>query len=108
MNLPAPLPAPGGMLLRLGRRLAPWVFGVAFSVGVAWLVRSLSVMGGACRVLCYPPITIGMGVAGGLLGAWLYRSNYPVRAEGDDEPLPMPVTGPTRVRTGRPRVRRRF
>ena len=90
----------------LGRYLAPYVFGVAFSVGVAWMVRSLSVMGGACRVLCYPPFTIGMGVVGGLLGAWLYRSNNPVHRPEDDEPL-VPVAGPARVRTNRPRLRRR-
>lgn len=96
------------MMTRLAHRVAPYVFGVVFSVGVAWLVRSLSVMGGACRVLCYPPFTIGMGVVGGLLGAWLYRSNYPFRGAEDEEPAPMPLTGPSRVTTGRPRLRRRF
>ncbi|MBL8921355.1 MAG: hypothetical protein JNJ54_21020 [Myxococcaceae bacterium] len=96
------------MVTRLAHRVAPYVFGVVFSVGVAWLVRSLSVMGGACRVLCYPPFTIGMGVVAGVLGAWLYRSNYPVREPGDDEPVAVPLTGPSRVSTGRPRLRRRF
>lgn len=108
MNPSAPAAAPDGVLTRLARRLAPYVFGVAFSVGVAWLVRSLSVMGGACRVLCYPPFTIGMGVVGGLLGAWLYRSNLPTPTADDEAPALMPLTGPSRVSTGRPRIRRRF
>lgn len=98
--------APSGVLLRLALYVRPHVFGVVFSVGVAWLVRSLSVMGGACRVLCYPPFTIGMGVVGGLLGAHLYRSNHPLPSRDDEPELLTPITGPTRVRTTR--LRRRF
>ncbi len=90
----------------LARYLAPHLFGMGFGVAVAWLVRSLSVMGGACRVLCYPPVTIGMGVVGGLLGAHLYRSNHPVDPP-EEEPL-VPQPGPARVRTRRPRLRPRL
>jgi hypothetical protein len=98
------------MLLRLALYFRPHLFGVLFSVGVAWLVRTLSVMGGACRVLCYPPVTIGMGVLGGLLGAQLYRSNHPLRRPEDEEPLTLPLTGPVVVtpRRQRARLKRRF
>lgn len=109
MNPGAATTALTGMLWRAALYLRPHLFGVVFSVGVAWLVRSLSVMGGACRVLCYPPFTIGMGVVAGLLGAQLYRNGHPLPG-GEAEPDPselVPVTGPTRVRTGRPRLRRR-
>jgi hypothetical protein len=41
-------------------------------------VRALSSLGGACRVFCYPPITIGMGLLAGFLGAQLYRSDHPL------------------------------
>lgn len=90
----------------LARYLSPHLFGMVFGVGFAWMVRSLSVMGGACRVLCYPPFTIGMGIVGGLLGAQLYRANHPVDPP-EEEPL-VPQPGPARVRTHRPRIRRRF
>lgn len=109
MNPDAPTTALTLMLWRAALYVRPHLFGVAFAVGVAWLVRSLSVMGGACRVLCYPPFTIGMGVVAGLLGAQLYRNGHPLRND-DTEPDPselIPVTGPARVRTGRPRLRRR-
>ncbi|MDX2012319.1 MAG: hypothetical protein SFW67_19140 [Myxococcaceae bacterium] len=108
VNPPAPVPAPAvSMLLRLALYFRPHVFGMAFAVSVSWLVRSLSVMGGACRVLCYPPVTIGMGLLGGFLGAQLYRNNHPLpTTEPEAEPATLAVSGPTRVRGTRPRVRR--
>jgi hypothetical protein len=97
------------MLLRLALYFRPHLFGMVFAVSVSWLVRSLSVMGGACRVLCYPPVTIGMGLLAGFLGAQLYRNNHPLPSgEPDALELPLvPVTGPSRVRGTRPRIRRR-
>jgi predicted PurR-regulated permease PerM len=77
------------MLLRLALYFRPHLFAVVFGVGFAWLVRWLSSMGGACRVLCYPPVTIAMGVIGGLLGAQLYRSEHPLpprAGDGEDDP----------------------
>lgn len=104
---------PATLLQRVGhgawwlfRYLRPHLFGMVFGVALAWTVRSLSVMGGECRVLCYPPFTIGMGIVGGLLGAHLYRSNHPV--DPPVEELVLPEPGPARVRTNRPRLRRRF
>jgi hypothetical protein len=95
------------MLLRLALYFRPHLFGMLFAVGVSWLVRSLSVMGGACRVLCYPPVTIGMGLLGGFLGAQLYRNNHPLPStDPKPEPEPLLVAGPTRVRGTRPRIRR--
>lgn len=107
MNPATPNPAPQGVLWRLVLYFRPHLFGVLGSVAVVWMIRTLSVMGGACKTLCYPPITILLGVAGGLLGAQLYRTNHPLRRPGDEEPVPVPLTGPTRVRTGRPRLRGR-
>jgi hypothetical protein len=96
------------MLLRLALYFRPHLFGMLFAVGVSWLVRSLSVMGGACRVLCYPPVTIGMGLLAGFLGAQLYRNNHPLPSgEPEADVTLVPVSGPTRVRGTRPRVRRR-
>ncbi len=74
-----PYAGPRGALLRLALYFRPHLFGVVASVGFMWTVRALSSMGGACRVLCNPPITIGIGVLAGLLGAQLYRSENPVR-----------------------------
>jgi hypothetical protein len=75
------------MLERLVLYFRPHLFAVLFGVGFAWVVRWLSGMGGACRVLCHPPITIGMGVLGGLLGAQLYRREHPLppREDGGEE-----------------------
>lgn len=78
MHLSAPSPAPRGVLLRLALYFRPHLFAVVFGVGFAWLVRALAGMGGSCRFLCYPPVTIGMGVLGGLLGAQVYRSEHPL------------------------------
>ncbi|MDP3506180.1 MAG: hypothetical protein Q8S33_37925 [Myxococcales bacterium] len=107
MNPVSPPRAPERMLLRLALYFRPHVFGVLGSVAVVWMIRTLSVMGGSCRVLCYPPITIAMGVLGGLLGAQLYRNNHPLPSADDEEPSLVPLTGPARVRTRRPHLRRR-
>jgi hypothetical protein len=80
-----PYAGPKGRWLRLAYYFRPHLFGVLGSVGLAWAVRTLSVMGGECRVLCYPPVTIGMGVLGGLLGAQLYRSENPLLPPPDDD-----------------------
>jgi hypothetical protein len=96
------------MLLRLALYFRPHLFGMVFAVGVSWLVRTLSVMGGACRVLCDPPVTIGMGLLAGFLGAQLYRNEHPLEStEGEPEPEPSWTTGPARVRSRRPRLRLR-
>ena len=108
LNPPGRDSAPAlSMLLRLALYFRPHVFGMAFAVSVSWLVRSLSVMGGACRVLCNPPVTIGMGLLGGFLGAQLYRNNHPLpSSEPEPAPTMVALSGPTRVRGTRPRVRR--
>lgn len=66
------------LLLRVARYFRPHVLAVVAGVSFMWTVRWLSSMGGACRTLCYPPITIGLGVIAGLLGAQLYRSEHPL------------------------------
>jgi hypothetical protein len=93
------------MLLRLVLYFRPHLFGMTFAVCVSWLVRTLSVMGGACRVLCFPPVTIGIGLLAGFLGAQLYRNEHPLPST-EPEPTLTPATGPARVRTTRPRLRR--
>lgn len=67
------------MLRRLGRYLQPHFFGVTFGLAMAFLVRAVLSSGGSCRTICYPPVTITMGLVAGLLGAQLYRSENPVR-----------------------------
>ncbi|MBE2248680.1 MAG: hypothetical protein IAE78_03950 [Myxococcus sp.] len=93
-------------MLRLVLYFRPHFFGVLGSVAVVWMIRTLSVMGGACKTLCYPPITLSLGILGGLLGAQLYRNNHPLPSVDDEPPSLVPLTGPTRVRTGRARLRR--
>jgi hypothetical protein len=72
------------VLIRLWLYFRPHVFSMAAGVAVSWGVRWLSSMGGACRVLCYPPITIAMGLLGGFLGAQLYRSEHPLTPVDSD------------------------
>lgn len=59
----------------------PHVFAMAGGVAFLWAVRWVTSLHGACRTLCYPPITIGMGLLGGFLGAQLYRSDHPIEAD---------------------------
>lgn len=66
------------MLLRLALYFRPHFFAVLAGVALMWGVRWLSSRGGACRTLCYPPVTITLGVLGGLVGAQLYRSEHPL------------------------------
>jgi len=68
-----------GVLRWVVAYFTPHVFSVAGGVAFTWGVRWLTSLGGACRVFCYPPITIALGVLGGLLGAQLYRSEHPVQ-----------------------------
>ncbi|GMU60593.1 MAG: hypothetical protein AMXMBFR34_23560 [Myxococcaceae bacterium] len=75
-------PSAGPRLLRVAMRLLlyfrPHLFAVLFGVAFSFGVRALASMGGSCRVLCYPPVTLTMGVVGGLLGAHLYRRDHPL------------------------------
>jgi len=66
------------VLRRLAAYFTPHLFAVAGGVAFAWGVRWLTSLGGSCRVFCSPPITIGLGVLGGFLGAQLYRSEHPL------------------------------
>ncbi len=76
--------APSAMLHRLARYLQPHLFGVTFGLVMAFLMRAVLSSGGSCRFICYPPVTIAIGVVSGLLGAQLYRSDNPLPpADGD-------------------------
>ena len=74
--------APGGSRGRVLRRLVtyftPHVFAVAAGLAMSFAVRFVAGLGGSCRLLCYPPVTVAMGVLGGLLGAQLYRMDHPL------------------------------
>ena len=73
------------MLRRLATYFTPHFFAVVGGVAFAWGVRWLMTTGGSCRLFCYPPITIAMGVVGGLLGAQLYRSEHPLPPRDGEE-----------------------
>lgn len=73
------------MLRRLARYLQPHLFGVTFGLAVAFLVRAVLSSGGSCRTICYPQVTIAMGLAAGLIGAQLYRSDNPLPPDPDAE-----------------------
>lgn len=66
------------MLLRLALYFRPHLFaslgGVAFTWGVRWVLS----LDGSCRAFCYPPITVGLGLLAGLMGAQMYRSDHPI------------------------------
>lgn len=64
-------------MTRLARYFRPHLFGLAFAVPLAWLVKTLASMGGSCSALCRPGVWLTMGVVAGLLGAQLYRSEHP-------------------------------
>jgi hypothetical protein len=70
-------------MVRLFLYFRPHLVAVPLAVGFAWVVKTLASMGGACRFLCYPPVTVAMGVLGGLMGAQLYRSENPLPPRGD-------------------------
>lgn len=74
------------MSLDLARRarfvalyLRPHLFAAIGGVAFAFGVRYLTSLSGSCRVFCYPPITLSLGLLGGLIGAQLYRADHPVR-----------------------------
>jgi len=67
------------VLIRLALYFRPHFFAMAAGLAVSFGVRFLAGMGGSCRFLCYPPVTIAMGLIGGFLGAQLYRSENPLQ-----------------------------
>jgi len=67
------------MLRRLALYFRPHFFAMLFGVAFAFGVRWVTSLGGACWFLCYPPVTLAMGLIGGFMGAQLYRSENPVR-----------------------------
>lgn len=62
----------------------PHFFAALGGVAFAWTLRFFLSLGGSCRAFCYPPITIGLGLLGGLLGAQLYRSDHPLPPSADE------------------------
>jgi hypothetical protein len=73
------------MLRRAWMYFQPHLFGVAFGLVVAFLMRAVLKSGGSCTTLCYPPVTIAMGLTAGLLGAQIYRSDNPLPPGPDAE-----------------------
>ncbi len=70
------------MLRRLVAHFTPHLVAVAAGVAFTWGVRWLMSFGGSCKLFCYPPVTIALGVLGGLWGAQLYRSEHPLPPRG--------------------------
>lgn len=66
------------MLRRLGLYFRPHLFAALGGVAFTWSLRWLLSLDGSCRAFCYPPITIGLGLMAGLLGAQMYRSDNPL------------------------------
>jgi len=66
------------MLRRLALYFRPHLFAMAAGVAFSFGVRFVASLGGSCRFLCYPPVTLAMGLLGGFLGAQLYRSENPL------------------------------
>lgn len=71
------------MLRRLAAYFTPHLFAVLGGVAFTWGARWFMSLGGACKLFCYPPVTIAMGVVGGLLGAQLYRNEHPLPPRAD-------------------------
>ena len=67
--------------MRLLLYFRPHLFAMLGGVAFTWGVRWLSSFGGSCRLFCYPPVTIMLGLLGGFIGAQLYRSDHPLPEE---------------------------
>ena len=48
--------------------------GMAFMWGFSWVLSQ----GGSCRAFCQPSVALSAGLAAGLFGAQLYRSDHPL------------------------------